>query len=849
MVEDTYAGIIHGVEATYKLKVDQTQILKRKWWPETGDWTRVNWVVSDGTDVVSITYQNSEQCFIAAKKVGFARVVCQMYYYGDIDYSYYDVYVETDGKLTLTASETGKTLSPGESVNVKLSSNQTDAKIYYTLNGNTPSASSTPYTSAGITINSACTLSAIAIKDRWTDSDVLYVTFYATSNLTAKTAEGVEMKFKVTDETAKTCEVTSDCIDKNTSGKVTIPSSVNGYTVTSIHSGAFYQCQNLTSVVIPSAVEEIGGSAFYGCRNITSMSLPSSLKTIGNHAFRGCEKLSSIEIPNSVTTIGSVAFRDCSGLTSVVIGKSVKSIGIEAFRDCTALKSLVIDNSAVSILQQAFEGCTALSSVDLGNSVTSIDFWAFEGCSSLTSLTIPESVKTIGMAAFYGSPLKSLKILSSELNSKSPAFSGQKLEELTINLKRISNIITGGEFTSLKNFTCSRNLEYADGYLVTGLNGSPWAATLPDGPNYIGKALFKYKGELPANTKIKVIEGCTQICDNAFSGQEGLIEISISSSVAAIGGNALRNCKNLKTITVNEGNAAYDSRGNCNAIIEKVTNTLIAGCSGTNIPSSVTAIGDNAFYGNFDREEIIIPNQIDSIGQYAFYNNDNVKSILIGKGLRKICSLSFSSLPNLKEIAVSASNPYFDSRDNCNAIIEKATNTLVLGCSNTKIPNTVKVIGDRAFWGTAYEITALVIPNSVEEIGGFVFYNMPKLKEFTIGANVKSFGQLAFSQCKNILSIESLNGFPDDIRDNIFNSEVYTNATLYVPEGCRNNYRLASGWNQFKNIVEGQMPSGIVQVTMDSMSENEVVHSVSGQRLSAPQKGLNIINGKKYVVK
>lgn len=421
---------------------------------------------------------------------------------------------------------------------------------------------------------------------------------------------------------------------------------------------------------------------------------------------------------------------------------------------------------------------------------------------------------------------------------------------MSTSLKRIES----GTFQlcPLKTIKGYSNIEYIDSY---GITPCPWTENLPDGMNFFGKVLFNYKGEMPVNTTINIPAGCTQIyTKDSFAGREGLIGINIPASLTEIPEGAFKECPNLQKITVDASNPVYDSRNNCNAVIKTATNTLIQGCSSTTIPTNVTSIGSEAFYGNWTKDEIIIPNQIDSIGYRVFCKCPNVKSILIGKGLRTLWLGSLYQLPHLKEITVSASNPYLDSRNNCNAIIHKATNTLVVGCSETTIPNTVKTIGYEAFYGNGDEdFTSLVIPNSVEGIDGYAFAELPYLREVSIGANVKTFGNNIFSECNNLEAIESLNGFPDDIDEKVFNSgsddfSIYDNVTLYVPAGCRNNYRLATGWSNFKNIVEGSLPVG-VDDALTPQPKEEVIYSPTGVRLSAPQRGVNIVNGKKLLVK
>ena len=118
-----------------------------------------------------------------------------------------------------------------------------------------------------------------------------------------------------------------------------------------------------------------------------------------------------------------------------------------------------------------------------------------------------------------------------------------------------------------------------------------------------------------------------EIDREAFSGCNKLTSVSIPNSVTSIGYNAFRGCSGLTSIRVEKGNQNYDSRDNCNAIIETSTNTLIAGCSKTIIPNSVTSIGSSAFYGCSELTSIIIPNSVTSIEYFAFYGCTGLKYI------------------------------------------------------------------------------------------------------------------------------------------------------------------------------------------------------------------------------
>lgn len=219
-----------------------------------------------------------------------------------------------------------------------------------------------------------------------------------------------------------------------------IPGSVK-----SIGNSAFYHCTGLTSVTISDGLTSIDGLAFLECNALASITIPNSVKKIGGSAFRGCSSLTSIVIPEGVKSIGDQTFQDCLRLSYVTIPESVTRIGCAAFKDCISLTSITIPESVTSILEDAFSGCTHLSAITLNcpnvgswfanlkslkevtfaENVTSIADKAFSGCTGLTSITIPNSTTAIGESAFSGcSNLNAAIIGNSITNIGKNAFSG-----------------------------------------------------------------------------------------------------------------------------------------------------------------------------------------------------------------------------------------------------------------------------------------------------------------------------------------------------------------------------------------------------------------------------------------
>ena len=292
----------------------------------------------------------------------------------------------------------------------------------------------------------------------------------------------------------------------------------------------------------------------------------------------------------SVTSIGERAFYFCTGLTSITIPNSVTSIGYEAFCGCWGLTSITIPNSVTSIGEEAFDYCSGLTSVTIPNSVTSIGDYAFSRCSGLKEVHVND------LAAWC-----SIDFGSSDAN---PLYYAHNL--------------------------------YLNNELITEL-------VIPNGVTSIKKHAFE-NSDL---TSVVIPNSVTSIGTEAFYGCSGLTSITIPNSVTSIGYWAFLGCTGLESIVVGPGNTKYDSRDNCNAIIETESNTLIKGCNNSVIPNSVTSIGDNAFRDCSGLTSITIPNSVTSIGGAAFMDCSGLTSITIPNSVTSIGSSAFANCENL----------------------------------------------------------------------------------------------------------------------------------------------------------------------------------------------------------
>lgn len=317
--------------------------------------------------------------------------------------------------------------------------------------------------------------------------------------------------------------------------------------------------------------------------------------------------------------------------------------------------------------------------------------------------------------------------------------------------------------------------------------------------------------------------------------QSHITSVTIPKSVISIG-NAFYLSKELTSIVVDENNKVYDSRNNCNSIIETATNKLIVGCVNSVIPSDIVIIGENAFYrrgltkvdlpeglkeiqdhafsGNKEMQSVVLPNTLTTIGTESF-SYCNLKSIEIPVSLNRLGtnSSSFEGNMNLEKIVVAEGNQCFSSPGGCNAIVNTRMKSIVQGCSSTVIPEGITKLDYFSFRSTG--IKKLVIPEGVGNLGDYTFYGCERLEEITFPSTTSFIGSVAFYDCislkkiycylKEPLELSTLYSGPfgcngDDVE------KVYKQATLYVPKGTKSRYESAEIWNKFINIEEMEDP-------------------------------------------
>ena len=166
----------------------------------------------------------------------------------------------------------------------------------------------------------------------------------------------------------------------------------------------------------------------------------------------------------------------------------------------------------------------------------------------------------------------------------------------------------------------------------------------------------------------------------------------------------------------------------------------------------VKCIGDWAFAGCESLKNITIPKSVTEIGGYAFYGCKSLTSITMPESVTEIGESAFDGCKSLENIKVDFNNPIYDSRGDCNALIHTKSNTLIRGCQNTIIPESVTEIGESAFDGCE-SLKNITIPKSVRKIGEFAFSYCESLTSITIPESVREIGGYAFARCSSLTSI------------------------------------------------------------------------------------------------
>ena len=259
---------------------------------------------------------------------------------------------------------------------------------------------------------------------------------------------------------------------------------------------------------------------------------------------------------------------------------------------------------------------------------------------------------------------------------------------------------------------------------------SNWGANLVSNEYIDGRGVLTFDGDV------------TSVGSFAFLGKDHLLSIVLPESITSIEPLAFINCSSLSSITIPDS-------------VTVIEYSAFSGCSSLSsitLPKSITRINGSTFSGCSNLASITIPDSVESIEQEAFSNCSSLTSIFIPASVTSIGESAFSDCSALSSIFVDPDNQAYDSRDNCNAVIESSTNKLIAGCKDTMIPKSVTSIGVNAFRGCT-GLTSIIIPDSVTAIGNGAFDGCINLESITIPESMTEFGEGILSSCPNLKSI------------------------------------------------------------------------------------------------
>ena len=713
-------------------------------------------------------------------------------------------------------------------------------------------------------------------------------------------------------------------------------------TVTTIGKFTFYQCRSITSLSIPSNVKFIGSSAFEDCTGLTSITFNDGLEYIGGSAFEGCSGLSELTIPSTVGRIELNAFKNCTNLYSVVseisdpfeiednvfeglptsavliVPAGTKSV-YEATDGWDRFETIVESGNVVPGIQFAQNGIhyrvkddgdvevtevdphtkivdipEEVTNGDITYRVSSIGEYAFEDHSDINYLSIPSTIKSIGEFAFIDCG-NSMTVNIADLGAwcqmelgnihSSPLSSAGKVLVCDV---ETTDIQIPNTVTSIGNYTF---------YQCRIIN----SLSIPGSVTSIGSSAFE---DCSGLTSISLAYGNVSIGGSAFEGCTGLTKVTIPGSVNVISINSFKNCSELVSViseiqypseideSAFEGvpstvvlqvpkgtKSVYQSMEGWDQftrVVEAGVGNVDFSHDGINyrmtsedevevasadddmkvivIPETidhedviyhVTAIGESAFEGRSDISYLSIPSSITSIGEYAFIDCGSNINVDISN-IESWCKVTFG---NEHASPLSSAKTFFSGGKEIKDLVipdgvESISGFAFYQCrsiTSLHIPESVKTIGSSAFEDCT-GLTSVSLLGGVETIGGSSFEGCTDLSILILPSSITTMSINAFKNCSGLSSIVSFNNDPPLCTNPFYNVDK-VNCTLWVPKGCALAYQDDFGWKDFANIrelVEGDLN---LDEVVDQNDMDALVEFVMGKNPEGFYVGLADLNG------
>ncbi len=536
---------------------------------------------------------------------------------------------------------------------------------------------------------------------------------------------------------------------------VVIPESV-----TYIGSGAFYNCSSLVSVEIPETVTYIGFGAFQQCSGLTKVNIPEAVTTIETFTFAYCRSLVNLTLSANTVSIGESAFSNCSGLVEFSVPDAVQTIGRNAFNSATALKKVTFGSSLETIGANAFNSCTALEKVEFAElkGELKIGEAAFAVNPALNEVELPRGLTDIPKACFAAdTALDKITIPDTVTSIGTDAFTSSKLYSDQMNAEDGDGLVYADKWIVNATPEFKKTVEVIDEY------------TFREGTVGIAVAPFIYKREIEVEDEEGNIKKEQELvsCENlkrirfphtlkyvgaqAFYHTPNLQRMlaTYENSLVSVGMYAFAECPMLNNVQFANGLKEIDTRAffRSELVDYNDNNPELL------IPSTVTRVGENAFFGTalWDRKDItdgvvyagnwIVGYHIDPTER----DQNKPSSIVeIRENTVGICDYAFYADMYLQNIT---------GLHNVD-IIGKGAFAWCMSLSTVNLSRNLKTIEDYTFY-RCEKIYMVTFPTMLQSIGRAAFYGCKQLSEVNLlETQTKTIGRSAFRGCRDLLSLE-----------------------------------------------------------------------------------------------
>ncbi|MBQ7849144.1 MAG: leucine-rich repeat protein [Clostridia bacterium] len=677
---------------------------------------------------------------------------------------------------------------------------------------------------------------------------------------------------------------------------------------------AFRGCANLRQVGLPASLQIIGDGVFEGCTSLKKLTIPEGTAEISSHAFFGCpgvtlnvtagapahtfaarsgltfvmetpaDQFRTQEVPDGCEITQYLGGAACVSVPAEIGGRAVASIGRNAFAGCGTMAEIVLPASVTRICEYAFFNCGELRSVRLPEKLSSVGAWAFHGCKRLGVVRVPVGLAAVGESAFSACPAVKLQV-----SAGSPIIPYAEKNGLQVVLEGAvatfrTKAVPGG--CAIVRYEGREKQVVVppqiDGNQVVSLADSAFAGcqveqvTLPEGLRELRERVF---AGCPSLKMVRLPQTLRAIRDRAFEGCISLRRLSVPGNVTIFGADIFSGCTSLNLLVARD--SAADQYARKHGLSVKLAGMpeapggfrrmeTAAGCvivryegrdKSVTVPAElggkpVTGIGDRAFEGCQELEQVVLPEGVTSVGERAFYSCAALRRVTIPASVKTFGGMAFAGCPQVTLLVKKDSPAHVHAEQmsyNCTLVdreappvvfhVEPAGEGLQLvgyrgRDARVSVParidgKPVVSVGKKAFSQSA-GVTEIVLPEGVTEIADSAFWGCGSLERIVLPGSVRKIGESAFWDCRQLKELT----LPDGM----------THLETWLLRDCRElrKVKLPAGLRSIGNrAFEGcaaleqlDLPEGL-----RSIGEEAFVGCVSLHELEIPENTADIGRG------